>query len=132
VKDGTRSRNLSFGSRFLGGERISALLNDFTFPTLWGRLSQQYNEGLDVSFGDFRVSKQGIKISMLGMSAPKKPISWADVQSYCVVKGTFTLVYTSAGKTYTAKRAVAEIANFRVMLTLLQHIKPQPVAGGRV
>jgi len=60
-----------------------------------------------------------------------KPIPWANVRSYVVEKGSFILIYDATGttKTYSAKRDVADIANFRVMMALLQQVKPQYVGS---
>jgi hypothetical protein len=129
VKSGTAASQLSFGSRFSNAMRVADVINNFTFPVLWQKMTAQYNNGLEVSFGDFRVSRQGVRFDLLGMfpDLVKKPIPWADVRSYSVENGSFTLMYTSGstGKTYKAKRDVADIANFQVMLALLQDVKPQ-------
>lgn len=66
-----------------------------------------------------------MKVDLLGMfpDLNKKPIPWKDVRSYSVENGKFTLVYgtpTDAAKTYSAKRDVEQVANFRVMMTLLK------------
>jgi hypothetical protein len=134
VKDGTAARVLSFGSRFSRAEKISTLLTEFTFPHVWRKVGQRYNDGFDVSFGDFVLSRQGVKVDLLGMfpDLVKKPIPWKDVCSYYVEKGSFTLVYrASAGtaQTYRAKRDVAQIANFRVMMALLHQVKPETLAS---
>lgn len=90
-------------------------------------MSQRYNDGYDASFGDFVLSRHGVKVDLLGMfpDLNKNPIPWKDVRSYRVENGKFTLAYqtsTDAAKTYSAKRDIADIANFRVMVTLLdQH-----------
>ncbi len=128
VKDGTAARVVSFGSRFSRAWQIGTLLNEFTFPYLWRKVSQRYNDGFDVRFGDFTLSGQGVKVDLLGMfpDLNKKPISWKDVRSYSVENGKFTLVYgpTDAAKTYSATRDVERVANFRVMMTLLNQVKP--------
>jgi hypothetical protein len=134
VKEGTAARVLSFGSRFSRTEKISMLLTEFTFPHVWRKVSQQYNDGFDVSFGEFVLSREGVKVDLLGIfpNLTKKPIRWKDVCSYHVEKGRFTLVYrvsTGAVKTYTMKRDVAQIANFRVMMALLHQLKPMSVAS---
>jgi hypothetical protein len=131
TKSGTAARQLSFGSRFFRAERIGELLNQFTFPPLWRRATQRYNDGRDLTFGDFRINRQDVKIDLLGLFPDlSKPIPWANVRSYAVEKGSFILIYdatdaTGTTKTYTAKRDVAHIANFRIMMALLQQVKPQ-------
>jgi len=132
VKAGTAARQLSFGSRFSRAEKISDLLNKFTFPELLQKATQQYNSGVEIPFGDFRVSRRGVKFDLLGMfpDLMKEPIPWADVLSYSVEKGRFTLNYTTtAENSSNVKRDVADIANFRVMLALLQLVKPQSMAS---
>ncbi len=134
VKDGTAARAVSFGSRFSRAEKIGSLLTEFTFPHLWRKVSQRYNDGFDVSFGDFTLSRQGVKVDVLGMfpDLNKKPIPWQNVRSYSVENGKFTLVYdtpTDSAKTSSAKRDVADIANFRVMMTLLNQVRPMSVAA---
>lgn len=131
TKNGTAARDLSFGSRFFDAKRISDLLNEFTFPLLWHKATQRYNDGRDLSFGDFRINRLGVKIDLFGLFPElSKPIPWASVRSFVVEKGRFMLIYdatdaTGTTKAYTAKRDVAQIANFRVMMALLQQIKPQ-------
>ena len=132
TKSGTAARQLSFGRRFFGAERIGELLNQFTFPPLWRKAAQRYNDGRDLTFGDFGVSRQGVKIDLLGLFPElSKPIPWANMRSYVVEKGSFILIYDATGttKTYSAKRDVADIANFRVMMALLQQVKPQYVGS---
>lgn len=134
VKDGTAARVVSFGSRFSRAWQIGTLLNEFTFPHLWRKVSQRYNDGLDVRFGDFTLSRQGVKVDLLGMfpDLNKKPIPWKDVRSYSVENGKFTLLYgtpTDAAKTYSAQRDVEQVANFRVMMTLLNQVRPMSVAS---
>jgi hypothetical protein len=136
TKNGTPARQLSFGSRFFRADRIGELLNEFTFPPLWRKATQQYNDGRELSFGDFRINRFGVKIDLLGLFPElSKPIPWANVRSNVVEKGSFMLIYdatdaTGTTKTYTAKRDVAQIANFRVMMALLQQVKPQYAPSG--
>ena len=128
VKADTAARQLSFGSRFSSPDTISDLLNKFTFPELWEKATRQYNSGVEIPFGDFRVSRRGVKFDLLGLfpDLMKEPIPWADVRSYVVEKGRFTLTYTTtAGNNSNVKRDLADIANFRVILALLQYVKPQ-------
>jgi hypothetical protein len=133
VKDGTAARVMSFGSRFSRAEKISTLLAEFTFPHVWRKVSQRYNEGFDVRFGDFVFNRQGVKADFLGMFPDlTRLIAWKDVCSYRVEQGSFVLVYkasTSAVKMYTEKRQVAQIANFRIMMALLNQISPMSVAS---
>lgn len=131
TKRSSSTREISFGSRFSKPDRISRLLDEFTFPVLWRKVTAAYNGGRDVSFGDFRISKQGIKVDLLGVfpdDLAKKPIPWSDVRSYSVDKCTLTLTYYTT-KANTAKRGVADIQNFRVFMALLQQIKSQPVSS---
>lgn len=133
VKDGTAARVVSFGSRFGRAGKIGTLLAEFTFPHLWRKASQRYNDGLDVSFGDFTLSMQGVKVDLFAMfpDVKKKPIPWENVRSYSVDKGKFTLVYSTPtdAKTYSAKRDVVDIANFGVMMSLLKQVRPASVAS---
>jgi Family of unknown function (DUF6585) len=101
---------------------------------MWRKVSQRYKDGLDISFGDSALSRQGVKVDLFGMfpDLNKKPIPWENVRSYSVENGKFTLVYntpTDAAKTYSAKRNVADIANFRVMMMLLNQVRPMSVAS---
>ena len=128
VKGGTHARVILFGSRFHQPHKIAALLAEYTSPHVWSKVSQRFKDGLDVSFGAFVLSSQGVKFDLFGMftDVNNRPIPWDDVRSYSVDDGKFTLVYgkRTDGKTYSAKRNVSDIANFRVMMALLNQVKP--------
>jgi len=132
---GVGTREIRFGSRFSDAAKICDQLTDRAFAHLWTKASRRFESGLDVTFGDIVLAKDGIKVNLLGMfpELMKKPIPWENVSSYSVKKGVFTLAHfdpKGMARPSTVTMGIAQIPNFQVMLALLRELKAGALHDG--
>jgi hypothetical protein len=108
-------KKIEFGNRIERPRQLGQKLIEQTYPALYQKVADRFNNGQDLDFGAIRVSKAGgIKVKKL---FGYKEIPWDQVSSYAIQKGNFYI--WRKGEKRTTGWGLRRVPNAFVLLGLL-------------
>jgi hypothetical protein len=111
-------RKIRFGNRVEHPAQLGQKLIELTYPALYRKIADRYNNGEELDFGAIRVSKTGgIKVKKL---FGYKEIAWDQVSSFAIQQGNFYIWRT--GEKRTTGWGLRHVPNAFVLLGLLNSI----------
>jgi len=109
---------MRIGNRIEHPAQLGQKLIEQTYPALYRKISERYNNGQDLDFGSIRVSRAGgIKVKKL---FGYKEIPWDQVSSYAIQQGNFYI--WRKGEKRTSGWGLHHVPNAFVLLGLLNSI----------
>lgn len=111
-------KKIRVGNRIEHPAQLGQKLIELTYPALYRKIADRYNNGEDLDFGAIRVSRAG------GIEVKKlfgyKGIPWDQVSSYAIQQGNFYIWRT--GEKRTTGWGLHHVPNAFVLLGLLNSI----------
>ncbi len=96
-------------------EELAKVIEECTFPLLYGRAADQYNAGRTLVFGPVAVSKGEICLG-------KKTYPWTEVKGVSVQRGSLKIAKKDGNGQSGASAEVADIPNVSVLLAVIDQM----------
>lgn len=110
-----QKQRLVFSNGLSRVEDLANSIDQYVFPLLYARFSEQYNKGQVVSFGAVKVNRDGISIG-------NRSIQWTDVKEAALHQGVLKVLKKGDGLPGGFTASVSGIPNLQVLLAVVQQM----------